>query len=213
MEQRILTGLVVDRDRISTILFDIGGVLVHLQGLPFRKEWLPGHHAGKEVLPFWINSPVVKDFESGRLDVNTFAERFIMDTCLDVDVGTFLNHLLTWPNRLFDGVPQMLRELGGRYRLAALSNSNPLHWPRMMNEFGLKEMIPDVISSHQIGVMKPDRRAFEIVLEKLGLAPEEVLFLDDLQVSVDNARALGMQAVKVKGVVGSVDLVADLKLI
>jgi putative hydrolase of the HAD superfamily len=83
----------------------------------------------------------------------------------------------------------------------------------MMNEFGLREMIPDVISSHQIGVMKPDRRAFEIVLGKLGLTPEEVLFLDDLQVSVDNARVLGMQAVKVKGVVGSVGLVADLKLI
>jgi putative hydrolase of the HAD superfamily len=208
-----LTDQFIDRDRISTILFDIGGVLVRLQGLPFRKEWLSGHYSGREVLPFWINSPVVKDFESGRIDVDTFAERFIMDTCLDVDSRTFLNHLLTWPNRLFDGVPQMLHQLGSKYRLAALSNSNPLHWPRMMNEFGLKEMIPDVISSHQIGVMKPDIKAFEIVLEKLGLTAGEVLFLDDLQVSVDNARTLGMQAVKVKGVVGSVGLVADLQLI
>lgn len=197
---------------VTTILFDIGGVLVQLKGLPFRPEWLSGKNSGKEVLPFWVNSQAVKDFESGRINKDEFADRFIAETCLDVGNQEFLEHLLYWPEQLFQGVPEMLERLRGKYRLVALSNSNAWHWPRMMDELGLAEMIPDAISSHQIGYMKPDTRAFEAVMNQLHLKPEELLFLDDLQASVDNARSLGMQAVKVKGVVGAVDLVKEIGL-
>lgn len=198
---------------VTTILFDIGGVLVQLKGMPFRSEWLSGKHAGKQVLPFWINSLAVRDFERGRIDKDEFAERFIAEACLDVGKDAFLDHLLYWPEQLFHGVPEMLERLQGKYRLAALSNSNALHWPRMMKELGLGGMIPDAISSHQIGCMKPDSKAFEIVMSQLQLKPGEVLFLDDLQASVDRARTLGMQAVKVKGVVGAVALVEELGLL
>ena len=202
----------ISREAITTILFDLGGVLVELKGLPFRPEWLPGDHVDKKVFSYWKHSEAVRDFESGRINIDIFAERFIMENTLDIDQETFLDHLLYWPNRLFHGVPDMLQGLRGRYRLAALSNSNALHWPRMMHELKLGEMLPNAISSHQIGVMKPDRRAFEIVLHQLDSKPEEVLFLDDLQVSVDNARSLGMQAVKVKGTDGAVELVHGLRL-
>ena len=198
---------------VTTILFDIGGVLVQLKGMPFRSEWLTGKNSGKQVLPFWINSLAVRNFESGRIDKDEFADQFISEACLDVSSEVFLDHLLYWPERLFHGVPEMLERLQGKYRLVALSNSNALHWPRMMKELGLGEMIPDAMSSHQIGCMKPDRRAFEIVMSRLQLKPEEILFLDDLQASVDNARSLGMQAVKVKGVVGAVALVEELGLL
>ena len=198
---------------VTTILFDIGGVLVQLNGLPFRPEWLSGKNKGKEVMPFWINSPIVKDFESGRINKDEFADQFISEVCLDVSRQEFLQYLLYWPEQLFQGVPEMLERLRGKYRLAALSNSNAWHWPRMMEELGIAEMIPDAISSHQIGYMKPDIRAFEVVMNQLQLKPEEILFLDDLQASVDNARSLGMQAVKVKGVVGAVGLVKEIGLL
>jgi FMN phosphatase YigB (HAD superfamily) len=203
----------INTKTVTTILFDLGGVLVQLKGSPFRPEWLPGDHEGKEVFSYWEKSEVVRDFESGRINVDVFAERFIMENKLDIDREMFLNHLLYWPNRLFDGVPEMLDRLQDRYRLAALSNSNALHWPRMMNELKLAEMLPNAVSSHQIGIMKPNRSAFEVVLNQLNWKPEEVLFLDDLQVSVDNARSLGMQAIKVNGVEGAVSLVTEFGLL
>ena len=48
--------------------------------------------------------------------------------------------------------------------------------------------------------MKPDRDIFEHVLEDLGLAGHEVLFLDDNQMNVDGARDAGLDAEVVKGV-------------
>jgi len=48
--------------------------------------------------------------------------------------------------------------------------------------------------SCEIGVAKPDRRAYEIVAERLGVAPRDCLFLDDREVNVLAARDVGMRA-------------------
>ncbi len=42
---------------------------------------------------------------------------------------------------------------------------------------------------------KPDPRAYEITCERLGVSPGEAAFLDDVEGAVDDARAVGMQAV------------------
>jgi putative hydrolase of the HAD superfamily len=107
----------------------------------------------------------------------------------------------------------MLQELAQNYRLAALSNSNALHWPMIMQDMRLQEHIPNCFSSHQIQAMKPDRKAFDAVLDRMNVQPEKVLFLDDLQTSIDMARQLGMQAVKVTGTTGGVETARSLKLI
>lgn len=208
-----MNAIEINLQAVSTIVFDIGGVLVRLEGLPFRQEWLSGENQGKPVLPFWHHSSAVVEFESGRLASEEFASAFIEENSLNVEVSEFLDHLEVWPNRLFDEVPEMLDALSERYRLATLSNSNPFHWPRMMGEMGLEDLLHDPISSHQIGIMKPDVKAFEKVLDMLGCEPQEVLFLDDLQLSVDAAKSLGIQSVKVTGTRGGVETARSIGLI
>jgi putative hydrolase of the HAD superfamily len=48
--------------------------------------------------------------------------------------------------------------------------------------------------SCETGVAKPDPRAYEIVAERLGVAPGDCLFLDDREVNVLAAREVGMRA-------------------
>ncbi|MFB9836128.1 HAD family hydrolase [Actinoallomurus acaciae] len=48
--------------------------------------------------------------------------------------------------------------------------------------------------SCELGVAKPDHRAYEIVAERLGVAPRECLFIDDNETNVLAARELGMRA-------------------
>ncbi|MCW8964715.1 MAG: HAD-IA family hydrolase [Gammaproteobacteria bacterium] len=203
----------INPERISTIVFDIGGVLVDLHGTPFKEEWLPGANVSEGVWPFWLQSSVVRAFEQGQIDSEVFAEQFIEEAGLTVEVEAFLEHFMHWPARLFGGVPEMLKSLGKRYRLAALSNSNAFHWPMLMRDMQLAALIPDCISSHQIGVMKPDSRAFQQLIDKLGVAPEEILFLDDYQLSIETAKGLGMQAVKVTGTIGGVETIKRLGLL
>jgi beta-phosphoglucomutase-like phosphatase (HAD superfamily) len=59
----------------------------------------------------------------------------------------------------------------------------------------VEDMCDLIIYSHEVGVAKPDRRIFELTWQRLGLQPEEMLFLDNAQVHVEAARASGIQAI------------------
>ena len=76
---------------------------------------------------------------------------------------------------------------------------------RSMFDF-LGEFDHAVISGH-VGVVKPDPRIFEILFERVGKRPEELLFVDDQLKNVEAARALGMPTIHFKP---GVDLESEL---
>jgi HAD superfamily hydrolase (TIGR01509 family) len=59
------------------------------------------------------------------------------------------------------------------------------------------EIFELVVDSAFVGMRKPDRQIYELTLERIGsdIAATECLFVDDIEVNVDAARALGMSAV------------------
>jgi putative hydrolase of the HAD superfamily len=89
-----------------------------------------------------------------------------------------------------------MRALHGRgYRMAILTN-NVREWePLWRSMLPIDEIFELVVDSGFEGVRKPEPAIYELTLERLGVAAEAVLFLDDLEVNCDAARALGMQAV------------------
>lgn len=54
-----------------------------------------------------------------------------------------------------------------------------------------------VIESSKVNLRKPDPRIYELACEKLGVAPPEAVYLDDLGINLKPAKALGMQTIKV----------------
>jgi epoxide hydrolase-like predicted phosphatase len=97
---------------------------------------------------------------------------------------------------LNEGVAELIRRLHaeGFYKLAVLSNSPPglAHW---LDEWGLLALLDVVFCSGDEGVKKPDPAAFEITLERLGVAPEEAVFIDDTMRHVNVARSLGIHGI------------------
>jgi len=59
------------------------------------------------------------------------------------------------------------------------------------------ELFDVVVESAREGVRKPDPAAYELVLGKLGVPADEVVFLDDLGINLKPARAMGMTTIKV----------------
>jgi putative hydrolase of the HAD superfamily len=59
------------------------------------------------------------------------------------------------------------------------------------------EVFDHVIESSKVGVRKPDPRFYELACELAGVAPEEVVFLDDLGVNLKPAKEMGMTTIKV----------------
>jgi len=93
-------------------------------------------------------------------------------------------------------VIQYMRELGSRgYRMAICTN-NVREWePRWRAMLPVDEIFDVVVDSAFVGVRKPQPRIYELTLEALGVAPQDAIFLDDIEINCDAARALGMVAV------------------
>ena len=187
---------------IDALLFDLGGVLVEFSGVqdiaPFLRERL----SESEIVERWRHCPHTRQYGLGKLSREEFGERFVRDWDLSISPESFLREFRTWSKRLLPGAADLLASLRPRFRLAALSNSNELHWERNTNDLGVISLFEVAISSHQIGICKPDRGAYLIALERLGVSPEVVMFFDDVPAHVEAAAALGIHAFRVEGVQG-----------
>jgi HAD superfamily hydrolase (TIGR01509 family) len=53
------------------------------------------------------------------------------------------------------------------------------------------------LDATEIGVRKPEPEAYELAADALGVAPNQVVFLDDTPECVEGARAVGMHAIQV----------------
>jgi putative hydrolase of the HAD superfamily len=83
-----------------------------------------------------------------------------------------------------------IRELG--YRVGVVSNADG-RVAALLEGLGLAQLVEFVIDSHVVGVAKPDPRIFRMGAERLGVTPEECLYVGDLySVDVMGARAAGL---------------------
>jgi glucose-1-phosphatase len=184
---------------ICVVLFDVGGVLVELGGVETMLAWLGPTVSADELWRRWLTSTSVRHFETGKIDAQAFAGGVIAEFGLKLDTDRFLDAFAAWPTGLYPGTLEMLALIPGSYRRALLSNSNSLHWQRVVEDMGLGAAIESHFVSHLTGRIKPDADAFQHAVQSLGCAPEQVLFIDDNLLNVEAARRSGMHAMRARG--------------
>jgi HAD superfamily hydrolase (TIGR01509 family) len=173
------------------IFFDVMDTLVrdpfHVEMPTFLGMTLPELLRAKHPTA-WV------DFELGRIDEPTFLSIFLPGR--DWDAAGFCAHVRE-SYRLLPGIEEILSALRARApgtRLYALSNYPP--WYRWIDErCGLSRFLDEAFVSYETGVRKPDPEAYLLPCRRLGVAPEEALFVDDRAGNCDAARALGMDSV------------------
>ena len=98
-------------------------------------------------------------------------------------------------------------------RLAILSNCNLLHWrfitdgrfPLLCDASTAGDPFAWCITSFEAGSMKPDRGIYDAAIERAGVPPEAIFFVDDRPENVEAARAAGIDAVVYEGTLKLVD--------
>ena len=137
--------------------------------------------------------------ERGEISEAEFARR-LGD---QLDDGFDLSRLRQLFFERIDPNPGMIgyvRELRGRGLRTALLTNNVREWEPLWRAKvpDLDEIFELVVDSAFVGMRKPERRIYELTLDRLGggLRPEQCLFVDDLEVNCEAARALGMTAVR-----------------
>ncbi len=184
---------------ITTILFDLGGVLVELGGMSTMHSWMGNTCNDEKLMELWLASTNVREFESGNTSTESFVRNIVDELDLPVSPEQFLEQFTTWPSGIFPGVKQLLTELRKHYTLVSLSNTNQVHWPIVMNDLELETYFDHHFPSHYTGLLKPDQTAFENVLETLHLDAASVLFFDDSATNVAAVKTLGIEATRTVG--------------
>jgi putative hydrolase of the HAD superfamily len=178
------------------VVFDYGIVLT---GPPDAEAWaamkritgLPGERF--ESL-FWANRQA---YDEGKLTGITFWQKLLREAGLPLDQVEELNR---WDGRLWGGVntamvgwQRALHERG--LQTAILSNMGDSVLAHILNEHPWISRFDVLVWSFQLGIGKPDPAIYRYTLGKLGVLPEEVLFIDDKRENVEAAQALGIQGI------------------
>jgi glucose-1-phosphatase len=188
-----------DRPGTDVILFDLGGVLMNFGGLQRLAE-LSGEEDGPALRSKWVTSKWVKDFERGKCDADAFGEGVVREWGLDLTSAEFVDDFARWSAGPFEGSVDLVRSLHGTVRMGCLSNTNPVHWQRHLDRWGLVDYFDWTFVSHQLRMMKPDPEIFQHVIRTVGTTAERLLFLDDCNDHVQAARKLGIRAEQTRGV-------------
>jgi epoxide hydrolase-like predicted phosphatase len=188
--------LLVSTSMIRAVIFDVGGVLECTPPTGHRRKWeadlglAPGE-LDRTMVDVWLGGSLgtVSETEvhsalADRLRLSPSQVQQFMDGFWEEYLGT-LNTQLT----------DYAASLRPRYRTGILSNSFVGAREREQQRYGFEDLVDVIAYSHEIGVAKPDPAAYLLTCERLDVAPEEAVFLDDREQAVGGAHAVGMAAV------------------
>jgi len=178
---------------VSGVLFDIGGVLIALDGVPSLSQLLGISESRDDVHRRWLACRSVILHETGKLTIQEFARDFVADLELAISPEAFLVAFDSWFTGVHPGAFELVNEIPERYRVAALSNMSATHWQRI-KALGWPDRFEAAYVSCETGHLKPSREAFEVALRGMALPPAQVLFLDDNPTNVSAAEELGLRA-------------------
>lgn len=173
------------------VIFDVGGVLVRLDGEDGRSPWARrlGLGDGEFDTLVWgvIGTRGAADRAAIEADLAAAAGLDGADASRLLD--DFSAHWV--PNR---PLVDYLAGLHGRYPMVVLGNAGPAARFAFEEVLGLHTIFDQLLISAEIGVEKPSAEAFGLAVEALGVPATGCIFVDDLPENVAGAEAAGITA-------------------
>lgn len=173
---------------IRAVLFDLDGVIRHFDSAHTADvERRHGLNAG-EIFRVAFAPAVLDLVTMGRIT----RRAWVAHVGAELDNAQAAEEWSGQPTRLDEGTLALVGELrAAGIRTAILTNGTDTI-PAEVADMGIGEHFEAIFNSAEIGWMKPDVRAFQHVLDALGLAPAEVFFTDDSPSKLVGAQKLGM---------------------
>jgi len=181
---------------LRLVLFDFDGVLAHYQH-DARLEHL-ARIAGctsAQVTAALFESGLERAYDSGALETATYLTRLGDALGCTIDTSAWIASRVA-SSRVDPAVMALVTDVAARVPVGVLSNNGALMAEAMRDIVApLFPMLEGrVLCSGALGVRKPERAIFDRALAHFGANAHETLFLDDLFVNVQGARAAGLHA-------------------
>jgi epoxide hydrolase-like predicted phosphatase len=192
-----LRGLLVDWGGVLTERLDLAGAgWAEAEGFRYEDylqalmEWVgPAYRLESRANP-------VHALERGEMTVPDFevrlAAKLRTSSGAPVRAGGLLERMFAHFEHAHAMNALVRRAHGSGLRTALLSNS----WGNAYPRDGWEDMFDTVVISGEVGLRKPEPEIYLLTCERLGLRPAECVFVDDVDLNVEAARALGIVALE-----------------
>jgi len=184
--------------KLRAIIFDIGRVLVRID----LRRVQAGLAQGLSLTPKELWSAIGKDprwtdWQEGRISPHDWH----LHLCQRLGIALNFEQFTTVWNYAFDPQPmqplRLFEELSKRYRLALLSNTDPIHVAYLEATYDFYQYFPkgQRIYSCMVGASKPDPLIYREAVRAVRVRAGEAVFIDDIAANVEAARQLGLSGI------------------
>jgi len=183
--------------KVRAVIFDIGRVLIRIDVARAMKGMASGTSLSPEEL--WLaiaKDPRWTDWQEGRISARDWhlhvKQRF-------GGPATFERFAEAW-NLALDPEPilsnELFEKLSKNYRLALLSNTDPIHVAYMESRYDFFPYFPVRIYSCVLGAAKPSPLIYKEALRACRVRAEETVYVDDIAAYVEAAQRLGIRGIQ-----------------
>ncbi len=188
---------------VRNIIFDLGGVLLNIDYNLTVQAFQELGIQNFDALYSQMQQVEIFDLlETGKIGEDEFVQKIQELSPVPLThtqiVQAWNALLLDFPLRRL----QILQQLQLHYNIFLLSNTNEIHERCFNKQLSSLNGIPTlavffdkVYYSHKVGLRKPMKEIFELVLNENGLKAEETLFIDDSPQHIATASGLGIQTI------------------
>ena len=178
------------------IIFDIGRVLIRVD----VSRAMDGLASGLSLTPQEVWSAIEKDphwldWQEGRISPRDWHLHITKRLGASLTFDQFTE---VW-NRALDPNPihseAFLEKLSKNYRLALLSNTDPIHMSNEEARFPFFRFFPMRIYSYRVGASKPNPVIYRKALQACKVRAEEAVYIDDVAAYAEAAQGLGMSGI------------------
>ena len=181
---------------VKLVMFDLGGVLVHIAPQRFLAKVASATGKPVEALkPSLEDRQLIEALELGRINPRKFYEQVNERTGVN---WTYEQFVTAWNSIIVDENREttwVLERLHTRYKLLVLTNTDPMHDTYIRNTWPVFTAIPQWVASYAVGYRKPDPRIFELALREADVQARETVYIDDLAEHIETARHLDIPAI------------------
>ena len=181
---------------IRNIVFDIGNVLTDFRWKEFLSEKGFDKEMIRRIAKASVESPLWKEIDRGVWDAEKLMEEFVkLDPEIEKEIRRAYDNVHGMVTRRDYAIP-WIRELQEKgYRVYYLSNFSDKAYVECADALDFIPYTDGGILSYRERMIKPDPKIYQCLLERYGLKAQECVFLDDLEVNVQAARAEGFSGI------------------
>ena len=190
-----------NQPEVDAIVFDLGGVLLEVDFGRVFAAWAEQAGVSPEsIRARYRMDAAYEKHERGEITARQYfaSLRESLDLALtDAQFEAGWNQVVRGE---IPGVAPLVEQAAQRLPIYVFSNTNAMHYEHWgPSHADLLRKFRRLFMSYEMGLRKPEARAFEYLAAEIRVPLPNILFFDDTLENVSAARALGMQAVLVRG--------------